>query len=782
MTPLPIDAIKNDFIGHLSSGDLVVEAETGSGKSTRLPIWATTQGRVLVIEPRRIACLSLAEFLSKQQCSDMGDKVGYAIKLKTKFSENTEIIFATPGVALRWFSSHKLDEFDVVLVDEFHERRWDIDLLVALLLEAKQHKLVITSATIEGEKLADYIGAKRLVAKGRQYNVSVSHHCRDPHSLPESKNVVQHTVSVAKAYYLKTKGDVLIFMPGRSEIAQCVHALSTLRDVEIVALHASVSDGERSKALRPLNKKKIVVATNVAETSLTIPNITLVIDSGLERRTLQRNGRTVLSLRHISKASATQRAGRAGRVMDGDCIRLYGQYASLEQITPPELLREELTEAMLSAACSGYSLSGLSFLNSPPEKSLNQARKTLQKMGAIDELGLVTDHGALLYPLPIDTMYADLLTRMSIKSTKEAMIDLSAALSISTSLYQLPTDDRQLEALAQWEPYGCDAAILLKLIRGDVPDFLHVDMTGLKEAKGLAQQMRTAFELPNLEVASRYERKELLAEIIELHPELAYVRRKKRRETLGNGVLEMVPARISRFSDNEEAAIILDQYSLPGRGIKQTINLASVMLPIPLNLIVESNLGEWQQENTVIKEGEIYSQLSLVYAGRSIVSRLVKPEGDLLLKPLIDAVTNQTVLPGLANKMKEQIEHWCLYVSLGLAGKPPKYPTISFETWFNDQLVDLGILAVEELELFSQDDFVFDGIPYWEYDDFALTYPLRLNLGDLKLKVEYVVNRKLIYIVYESGLRKSDPKRWELPRWKNWRIQYKKASRTINIK
>lgn len=200
-----------------------------------------------------------------------------------------------------------------------------------------------------------------------------------------------------------------------------------------------MSDKERDLALSGRNidtkndgdsLRKVILATNVAETSLTIPDIGVVIDSGLERRTVQRNGRTTLMLKSISRASAKQRAGRAGRVMDGVCVRLYGEHAALELVTPPELQREELTEPMLAAACCGATLESLSFLDPIPEKSLNSATQTLLRMEAINADHQITEHGKKLYPLPIDALYADIVTRIKPKSLKEAMVDLTAALSV----------------------------------------------------------------------------------------------------------------------------------------------------------------------------------------------------------------------------------------------------------------------------------------------------------------------------------------------------------------
>lgn len=335
MSLLPIDSLKAEFDQNLKHNHLVVEAETGSGKSTRLPLWAASHGRVLVIEPRRIACTSLSEFLAQQSGEPIGVKVGYAIKLHAYFDENTEVVFVTPGVALRWFAEDKLASFDIVMVDEFHERRWDIDLLTALLKQENNHRLIVTSATLEGEKLTHYLQAKRLRSEGRCFPVSVTYRSADSRYLPNKKGCENDVVRAVKEALEDEEGDILVFLPGRKEITQCAQMLQSLESVLVVKLHASVSDEERNRALTIQNQRKVVLATNVAETSLTIPNIRVVIDSGLERRTVQRNGRTALTLSNISKASAAQRMGRAGRVAQGTCIRLYGEHAPLELITPP---------------------------------------------------------------------------------------------------------------------------------------------------------------------------------------------------------------------------------------------------------------------------------------------------------------------------------------------------------------------------------------------------------------------------------------------------------------
>ncbi|WP_135443294.1 helicase-related protein [Vibrio tasmaniensis] len=792
MSLLPIDAYQNVFHEQIANSHLVVEAETGSGKSTRLPLWACQHGRVLVVEPRRIACTSLAKYLALQSGEKLGDKIGYAIKLESEYNEKTNVVFVTPGIALRWLSEDGLAGFDVIVVDEFHERRWDIDLLVAILKQKESHRLVITSATIEGERLAHYLDANRISCEGRTYQVAIEHRANESRTLPDIRHLEQRIAEEVNHQLIASFGDMLVFLPGKKEIVQCEQALAKNPDIQVVKLHASVSDKERDLALsgRNINAngyglRKVILATNVAETSLTIPDIGVVIDSGLERRTVQRNGRTTLMLKSISRASAKQRAGRAGRVMDGVCVRLYGEHAALELVTPPELQREELIEPMLAAACCGNSIESLSFLDPIPEKSLNSATQTLLTMEAINAEHQITEHGKKLYPLPIDALYADIVTRIKTKALKEAMVDLTAALSVPARLYQLPNNAEHLEALAQREKEGCDLSLLIQIVRGREYPNLEIDQQALNEAQGLAKQMREVFELPQLEVASRFLRIELIDTIIKLHPELVFVRRLKRKEAFANGVLEVVLGRQNRFPDNAQAMLVLDTHSLPGRGVKQTLTLATVTAPIPLELIIDAELGEWEQGETIVNDDGVYTGMALVYAGRTITTKLVAAEGQLSLKPIVDLVSNGVQLPGFAQARTQQIKHWHLYVKLGLDEQTqytPEIENINFELWLIEQLEVLGVTDVSELEMFDHADIPFDGIPTWLYSEFSEKYPFALSLADLQLEVEYLPARKLIYVHYQSGSRKLSPKRWELPTWSGWRIQYKKASRIIDIK
>ncbi len=858
---LPIDVIESEFKQIIIEDNVVVEAETGSGKSTRLPLWAQSYGRVLVVQPRRIACTSLAKFLAEQANESIGESIGYAVKFEAHYSDQTKTVFVTPGVALRWYSENQLNHFDAIIIDEMHLRRWDTDLLMAMVVERQQqdrlkqhplqHRLILTSATLNSRRLAEHINGRTLKAAGRRFHVEVFNDAKEARFGPDSRDLEQRVLNALLSCRFDdpdnaTEGDVLVFLPGRKEIQLCQSKLKSIDaevDADIIPLHASVSDEDRQRALtHNPSRRRVILATNVAETSLTIPGVTLIIDSGLERRTHQRNGRTVLSLHSISKASAEQRKGRAGRIKDGLCIRLYGADAPLESVTPPDLLREELTEPMLAAACCGYRLAELPLLEPLPEKTFLKAQQQLLSMQAIDIEGVVTDHGKMLYPLPIDPLFAHLITVMKTRAEKEAMVDLASALSVPQRLYSLPRSEEALSALHLWEPLHCDAMTLIKLVRHhhldsnhhlgssetldagihssiDTPEVnvLEINADSVAEARKNAMQIRDALSLPSLSATSRVPRESWLKHVAEAAPELVFVRRQQRSDSMGNNISEVNPARESRIRDEDIAFVVFDQFHLPGKGKKQTLNLATCCAPIPVSTLVALNFGEVQVGHTLstisipTKSASIPTESTTaglkspakshgeealyqvvherIYAGRVIDRQTQSPSGEQLIPAACQLIINNQVLPGLADSRYHDIQQWHLYCELTgtiATSAPPtneqECSDISLEAWLTAQLTALSLDSLEDLEMFEPSDFPFNGIPEWEREEFDQRYPRILHLADLQLSVEYHPKGKRVTLHYLSGGRKTDPKRWELPHWAGWKMRYKKASRVIDIK
>ena len=778
---LPINAIRSDFSASILDKNLVVQSETGSGKSTHLPLWAAEYGRVLVVEPRRIACTALAEYLAMQNGQALGEEIGYAIKLDSKYREDTKVVFVTPGIVLKWFMEDKLAMFSHIMIDEFHERRWDTDVLLALLKEHQQHRLILTSATIDSKPLAKYIDAKVLIAEGRQFTVRVSNISEHSQQMPSNKDLELRVFSALQMILQQGEtGDILIFLPGKKEITQCVQiATAKFPNNKVVPLFAGVSDTHRHQALTQSSQQRIIFTTNVAETSLTIPNVTVVIDSGLERRTHQRNGRTTLSLQAISKASAEQRSGRAGRTQAGQAIRLYGEHAPLEKMTPPELQREELVEAVLAAASCDSALREMTFLEALPEKSLLLAEEKLQQMGAINTDLVITDYGFQLFPLPIDTLFSHMLSVVEGRVEKETVVDLVAGLSVSNKLFSIANSEMALDEFLRWNPKSCDLISLVSIVRGHDCDGLVIDSELRREAQLLAQQIRSELELPDLAASSRLKREEVLLQLVNKLPELVFVRREKRREAFGNGYLEIILGRNSHFLSTEEAAIVFNQFSLPGRGNKQTLTIATALAPIDISWIIESELAECRVGECINDNQDIKIAHDYYYANRLLKTVYVEPAEEDAIAAIVSQVIEGHILPLFKDKREAEIAAWQLYCQLN---GNKQSSAVNFEYWFTQQLEELGVTSLDDMGMFDEDDFIFDGIPEWELIDFMKKHPQTVVLPDITVSAEYFPSSKRVVLTYIKGDRKGDLKRWELPTWSGWRIQYKKASRSIDVK
>ncbi|PVY77323.1 RAD3-like DEAD/DEAH box helicase [Tamilnaduibacter salinus] len=777
---LPIETLRDDVQHALRLGHVVVSAATGSGKSTRLPVWASREhGPVLVVEPRRVACTALAGFVAKSEGESLGEGVGYAIRFDQAFTPDTRILFVTPGIALRWFRDGDLARFGTVILDEFHERRWDTDLLLAMLQKQGRQRLVVTSATLDGPRLADYLEAPLLTSEGRGFPVSVGYQSRDDRQMPSLRDL-PHRASDAVHRALSTDdGDVLVFMPGRREIQQTVSALQSV-DADVIAMHANAPPEDQKRALNVGQRRRVIVSTNVAETSLTIPGVTWVIDSGLERRTHQRNGRTVLSLAPISQANADQRKGRAGRTAPGQAIRLWGERAPLEALTRPEIQREELTDLVLAAACGGYAIGSLRFADALPDHTLTQARDQLHQLGALDDEDRTTERGRALFSLPVDTFFAHLIIAMPDEAGRGFIVDLAAALSAHRRPLRLPRSEDGRKALNEWQAEPCDATTLVAAIRSKPPSETQPHAAARDEARKLARQMRRILALPDLPSGVDEPVGTILRHAVRARPDAVFVRREKhqRREAMGNGREECWIGDDSRFSGDAEAALVFDSHSIPGKGTRQTITLATCLAPVPLEALVETGLAEAESGPMEWEDDTPWVTRQWRYADRIIHTEQTQPEGEAAREVLARLILNGNVLPPAGERLNDDIAAWALYVGLGHGkGEVPE----PFD-WLVDALATLGVESLDDRALLEADDLRFNGVPEWERPWLDDKYPRTVRLADLKMRIHYRVAAKQVIAEYMSGNRKGDPKRWELPVWSGWTVKYRKASRVVDIR
>jgi len=438
----PITPLLPDIRATLATHSrLVLEAPTGAGKTTQVPIAlpneAWLEGRkIVMLEPRRIAARAAAQFMAQQLGEQVGQTVGYRIRFESRVSAATHIEVVTEGILTRLIQDDpELTGIGAILFDEFHERHLAGDLGAALALDI-QHtlrpdlRIVVMSATLDGERIAQWLDAPRISSPGRSFPVRVEY---PPARTQESTE--QHLVRVARQALEENPGDVLAFLPGRREIARVQGMMQALQrdDLEVVALHGELSLAEQQLALAPAEQgmRRIVLATNVAESSVTLPGIRAVIDTGLARepRFDPNSGFTRLETVNISQASADQRAGRAGRVAEGTAYRLWPQSRRLDVSRTAEIMQAELSGLALELAAWGSA--ELPWLDPPPAGALAQARELLVRLGALDMQGRITALGrrmlelgatprlgaaALRAPETLHALVADLLALMEARS------------------------------------------------------------------------------------------------------------------------------------------------------------------------------------------------------------------------------------------------------------------------------------------------------------------------------------------------------------------------------
>ena len=439
----PITPLLSQIVASLAATPrLVLEAPPGAGKTTQVPLalldapWLAGR-KILMLEPRRIAARAAAQFMAQQLGEEIGRTVGYRIRFESKVSAATRIEVVTEGILTRLIQDDpELSGIGAILFDEFHERHLAGDLGAALALDIQatlrpELRLLVMSATLDGERIAQWLDAPRISSPGRSFPVQIDY---PPARVQES---IEHQLArVARQALEDSDGDVLAFLPGRREIAraQTVLMQSLERDdVEVVALHGELSLADQQLALSPAEPgiRRIVLATNVAESSVTLPGIRTVIDSGLARepRFDPNSGFTRLETVTISQASADQRAGRAGRVAAGAAHRLWPQSKRLEPARTAEIAQAELSGFALELAAWGSA--DLPWLDPPPSGPLAQARELLRSLGALDHASLITKLGrrmlelgatprlgaaALRAPFELRALIADLLALMEARS------------------------------------------------------------------------------------------------------------------------------------------------------------------------------------------------------------------------------------------------------------------------------------------------------------------------------------------------------------------------------
>lgn len=424
---LPVAAIAADLFDALHhSNRVVLSAPPGAGKSTWLPLFLLQhpqyqQQRILLLEPRRLAAKSIASYMASQLQQQPGQTIGYQVRHERKVSAATRLLIVTEGILTRMIQHDpELSAYDLVIFDEFHERSLHGDLALALTLEVQQLRasltLLLMSATLDTKRLASALNARVVQSEGRSYPVAIRY------QPPTREPVWQQVARTCWQLLQQDDGSILAFLPGQVEIekaAEWLQQQALPAEVLVLPLLGSLPLNQQQQAIAApeAGQRKIVLATNVAETSLTIEGIRMVVDSGVCRKARfhSRHGVMKLETVAISQAAATQRAGRAGRLEPGLCVRLDTEalWQRKANFTPPDICEAELTGLRLDCAGWGAQVDALFWLDSPPAANLQMAEGLLQQLGALNETCKITAHGKAMLALGTDPRLAAMLCSAS---------------------------------------------------------------------------------------------------------------------------------------------------------------------------------------------------------------------------------------------------------------------------------------------------------------------------------------------------------------------------------
>jgi ATP-dependent helicase HrpA len=464
---LPVSQRKDDIAAAIRDHQVVVVAgETGSGKTTQLPkicleLGRGVRGQIGHTQPRRIAARTVAERIAEELDRPLGTTVGYKVRFTDQVSDETMVKVMTDGILLAEIQTDRmLHRYDTLIIDEAHERSLNIDFILGYLRELLPRrpdlKLIITSATIETGRFASHFAAATgpapvIEVSGRTYPVEVRYRPLVTETEDETEEPVDQVDGIAEAVDelgREGDGDILVFLSGEREIRDTADALGkrNLRNTEIVPLYGRLSAAEQHKVFERHSGRRVVLATNVAETSLTVPGIRYVIDPGTARISRYSHRLKVqrLPIEPVSQASANQRKGRCGRVADGICIRLYAEddFAGRPEFTEPEILRTNLASVILQMTNLGLGdLAKFPFIDPPDRRNITDGIKLLEELGALDDRRL-TPLGRQLAQLPVDPRLARMVIEADKQDCVAEVMVITAALSIQDPR-ERPVDKQQ---------------------------------------------------------------------------------------------------------------------------------------------------------------------------------------------------------------------------------------------------------------------------------------------------------------------------------------------------
>lgn len=433
---LPIDSHIDQILAHLQQqSSLVIQAAPGAGKTTRIPPallnLGSIQGEIVVVEPRRIAARMAAKRVAEEIGEKLGETVGYQVRFDEVVSSKTRIRFITEGILTRiMLSDPALSRVGCVILDEFHQRHLQSDIALALLRRLQEQrpdlKIVVMSATIDTEAVTKFLGCSKIEVKGKLFDVSISYQDQNE-NLPLEVLITKTIKTLLREGGGKLDGDILIFLPGATEIKRAMQACSEIaasNSLLLLPLHGELPTSEQDRVVKPIDRNKLIFSTNVAESSITIDGIRTVIDSGLAKTVIYSpwSGLNLLKVARISQSSAIQRAGRAGRTAPGRCIRLYKKrdFETRPEFETAEIRRVDLAELVLELHALGITnLEAFCWFEAPTTAAIKSAEILLQRLKALDDNFRITKLGLRMLEFPLHPRQSRILIEAESRKVSE---------------------------------------------------------------------------------------------------------------------------------------------------------------------------------------------------------------------------------------------------------------------------------------------------------------------------------------------------------------------------
>jgi ATP-dependent helicase HrpB len=486
----------------------------------------------------------------------------------------------------------------------------------------------------------------------------------------------------------------------------------------------------------------------------------------------------VLELAVVSRASADQRAGRAGRLAPGRALRLWSPAARLEERTPPEIHRADLMELVLASASAGIRAGTLSFPDPPRPYALEDAERKLLGLEAIDDSRAITDTGREMMGLGLDPPLARVLVearRRGDAGLLQDVVDLVASLSAGRGIV-LPADGRDPPpGRDEISEPGCDFVARILAMRRGEPGRHGLRAGPLAEAREVARRLRLALELDGTDRGPS-SRRGLARMVVRAWPESAYVPH-ARSGAFGNGRDEVVLGRESFAPPGARALVVLEKRSLK-RGRGRTVTMATCASPVDLDVLVELGVGEESLVDARLEDGILVAVLERRYAGRAIGTAEAEPGPGRAAEAAAVVVWGSRILPGAAGRLRDDVQAWNLSIALGRTRGDPVDP----RAWLEDRLRTLGVRSGADLDLVGADDLVFDGLDEQERTLLDREFPRRIHLGEQEIGVAYEVDARQAILTHLSGARRTPPPSRLLPPWPGWGVVYRDRGRSTRIR